>query len=319
MSIEINNELIIDLNRSKSMKSIPPKYNEIILTNSNPVPLNETTIFSIFKKIKNLNHVESLEIDPDSTISNLKILTLFQNIKSLNIYSQYLANLDGIEHFKGNYIQIDTDNKKRLDITGLSRTKITNLVMKIIKESDIDEIALCINLERILLTNCPNISFAKFKKVPLSLMQLWGGKLEVIEDTINIPTLETLTLGKNTKLQNFNGDNSNVIYLHINACNNLDLKTIGTFKNLKNITLESIKKNFSISDFQSLKKIESISLRGNCNVDIDINQFNMFKSLKKVLISNLKADNAKEMSNQNINILISNGSYEFINGKLIEN
>ena len=184
--------------------------------------------------------------------------------------------------------------------------------------NDIKTISKIESLNELLINNCPNLDFKKWKNVPLTSIQLWGGELDEIRDTSIIKTLESLTICRHRKLKEFKGDNSNIKNMIVQLCHLLDIKTISTFDNLKDITFVGMKNVINISDFLSLNNLKHLTF-SKCKVLIDNKEFSKsLNNLEKIFISNLKKGEAKELSRINNNVLIENNFYSFKNNELVE-
>lgn len=314
-----DNEIDIEEWQIPTVKKISKKYDELILTNMAKKEIDEEQIIEGLKRIKNIDKIMTLRIEYPSNLSDLRLIEAFPSLKNLYVFGHNIKSFTGIEMFsKGEFLSIKTEKNKKRDIKGIENTKIKKIVLNYAREDDIDTISKCKSLNILNLYNCPNIDFKKFKIVPLNSIQMWSGTLECINNISSVKTIESLTLCRHQKLMNFLGNNGGVKWLLIQYCQQLDFKTIDTFVDLEHITIVGQKNQLKLSTFTGLKKIKSITFL-NCKIVVNVREFSKsLKNIKELFISNLKKNEAKELSRINENITVANNSFTFKNNKLIK-
>ena len=105
----------------------------------------------------------------------------------------------------------------------------------------------------------------------------------------------------------------------IDTCNQLDLSTLKTFSKLEHASIVNLKTEFPLSIFAELKKLRSISLE-ECKVLIDkLNLKFLCPKLEDIFIGRLKKDQGIALSKANPGVVVTNGTWSYENGSLVEN
>jgi len=239
---------------------------------------------------------------------------------SVSIYGKILHSLEGIEDFPGEIIIIDTGNNTKRNIDDISKTAIETLDIKWANTNDVIAIGRCKRLKRVRIANIPELYFDMWSNTLLENIQIIGGKITEIKDTIRLTKLKILHCAACRKLERFNGDNSGVTGMIIDSCNKLDIITIFSFNNIEFIAIVDMKNEIPLSVFSQLPDLRELRIQGRSNVKYDTLQLNQQASkLQQIYIQSMKTNVAIEMSICNLNTSISNDHGTFLNGNIVKN
>ena len=314
------NILEIEEYELKTLKHLDQCYDTLYLSNRAGINIDECELQEILANIDGIERIKSLFIRGSSKVTNLTFIKSMMGLEKLDLNGLQLRSLDGIEWFKhGKSICIDTAKNHKRNIGRISETQITNLFLNLAVPEDIDVITRCTTIKALMLGNFPFIPFDKWRHLPVENMQLWGGSIEEFSNSAFIDSLKTLTLYGCRKLERFVGDNSNITWMVIQVCNQLDMRTINTFRNIECIVINTIKKEMTFSSFQELHRLRKLSLI-YCKVIFDTYDLKSTSTqLEEIWIQGvIKKDEAKILSKANPGVLIRNGVWEFKDGMPFE-
>lgn len=303
-----------------SCAAIKPGCNTLALSNDAGKEIDGVSLRDGLASIPGILNIKSLIIEYNSMIKDLAILEAIPALETLDLFGIQLRDLNGLVHFRhGRYLKINTDRNKCRIIKKISETKITKLSLKYGNPGDLEAIGKCLALKELTLSSCPNLQLDQWQKVPLESMSLSGGSLNVLANTFYIYTLESVLLYGCRKLERFEGDNSNVTWLVIQSCNLLDFRTIAIFSNLEVVDVTGIKNELLLSAFAGLNKLRFLDLH-DCKVCIDVTDLkSLTPKLEKLSIYKIKKDKAIEFSKANPGVKVTNGTWSYENGGLVEN
>jgi hypothetical protein len=309
----LNDELKID---ECSIHKVNYKniYDTLSLYNSG-CEIDEDTLYDKLIKIDNLNKIKSFIVEPSSKITDVKMIKAFPYLENIFVYGYNIQSLDGLEYFKnGRFIEINTGKNKKRNIDEINNVNIKTISINGLTHEDADVISKNTTIKKILINNCPNIIFQKWKSVPIESIQLWGGTIDELSNLSHINSLNSLTLYGHKKLEKFTGDNSNIKWLIIQHCNLINISSINTFSNINYLTMQGIKQEIGISLFFKLKSLIDLSLL-NCHIKLDnIDLKKNLVNLERITISGIKKEQLVNISKNNKDLIISNGKLEYING-----
>jgi hypothetical protein len=244
-------------------------------------------------------------------LTDLNVIKAFPNLRNIRVYGYKIKSLDGLEWFQqGDFIDIcmETNRKRRID--KISRAHITRMSLHYARPEDLDDIADCLTLNSLELYQSQDLDFAKWKRMNLETILLKRGKFEEIANTVDIPCLKSIYVLGFRSLERFAGDNSRITRLLVDNCKKLDLQTIQTFKGIKVLIVNSCPNDIALTEIGQLEHQESIDLI-NCNVNVDTLTLNHhFPKIKELHISNMKKEQAIELSQANPDVLITTKTYK---------
>ena len=317
---EWDSELEVEEWKIHSLSSIKAKYDTLSLGNEAGKAIDSASLRDNLASIKGIKSIKTLIIEPSSMLKDLDVLQAMPDLQTLQIHGKQLRTLDGLEWFRnGWFIQIETDKNRIRNIDKISETKITKLLLQYGNPGDIEAIGRSRTINELVMSNPPKLALDSWRGVPLDTLTLSGGEIEVLADTADIKSLKRLLLLKCRKLERFEGNNSGVTWMIIDTCNQLDLSTLKTFSKLEHASIVNLKTEFPLSIFAELKKLRSISLE-ECKVLIDkLNLKFLCPKLEDIFIGRLKKDQGIALSKANPGVVVTNGTWSYENGSLVEN
>ncbi len=292
----------------------------LVLCNEAGKGVDEKKVIEQIKKIHGIEKITSLDIYPSSRLTNLKVIRAIPNLEIIRIFGAKIKSLDGLEWFrKGVYIVIDTARNKKRNIEKIADTKISSLKIRWANRNDTEAIGRCCNIEELELRSCQELSLQKLRNVPIKDLIIANAGFEEFCDAGYLQKLERLHLYNCRKLLRFKGDNGEVSWITVEACKQIDLKTLNTFKALNVIWIMNVKNGVNLSSFLHHKSLREVFCQ-DTQVSIDVKDLKSTSpKLERILIAGIKKDQLIELSRINSDVRFSSGRVGWYqNGELIE-
>ncbi len=299
-------ELIIEESNFHDLKGIEPGYDSIEFTNRLGIEVNSDALVDYLGTVEGTGQIQSLSIDWCSLLKDLKVIKAFPNLRYLNVYGYQITALDGLEWFQqGEFIHIWTESNHRRRISKISEAPIKRLILQYARAEDLEDIAECLTLNDLELSRSRDLDFSKWTRVPLESLSLKKGKFKELGNTTDVSSLKWIWVLGCRNLERLTGDNSKIIRLLIDNCKKLDLRTIQTFQGIESLIVNGNPNEIGLTEIGELKQLKSLSLI-NCNVQVDTSNLKRhFPRLEKLHISNMKKEQAIELSQSNPDIKFS--------------
>jgi hypothetical protein len=306
--------LELDETEILSLKGLDERYFGLALSNRQAAAIDEDRLGEQLGRLSGIDRMKSLTVRPSSMVKNLRFLKAMQGLENLSLHGLQLRTLDGVESFTGRYLEIDTGKNKKRDIHKLSSANIAQLVLRWATRADTQAIASSSTIRHLILRNCPELSFDALRGTRLEILQLFSGTIQQISDAARIPSLTQLTTQQCRNLERFSGDNSNLTWMVVQVCKQVDWGSIGTCKNLEHlVAIKSAKAK--LSAFGQLKRLRNLSVVDG-DIDLDAPALKQSaKSLEKLVIAPLAKDKVIELSTFNPDVIVSNTRMAYKNGK----
>ncbi len=316
MSCDMLSELTIDESEDLSKIVVGEDYDTLILCNPHGRMISYESLESNLKRIRGINKVTSLQVEPESQVTDLGFIKVIPGLVNLMLYGHRLKNLEGIEYFqKGQFVEIDTGKNRVRRIDRIGDVPITRLLLRWAHPADIEAVGESSTLRSLEMTACREMGLELLSNVPLEELTLERAAIEEFCESHAIKTLDDVILRDCRKLKRFGGDNSGVTRLIVETCNQLDLRTIRSFNNVQYLSILGIKQEIALSWFVGLTSLRELSLQ-NVRVVADLeNLTESFPLLEELWASHLKKAQIVRLSQSNEEILITNGMVSYRNGE----
>jgi len=303
----------------ESTSKLPPVTAEgasVVLKNSTGDAVDAQRLEARIAATRGVERVTRLHVHPSSQISNLGFLRALPSVESLNVEGLQLQTLDGIDGFRrGRSLRIDTGRNKSRELVALASRSLEKLDLAYSKPSDLISVARMRGLRELMIGNCPPLEMSMLAALPLEVLQLFGGTLEVLADTSSIPTLRQLTLFGCNKISRFEGNNCAVTWMVVQRCPSVDWRTITTFSALEHLTIVS-GKNIRLAHFAGMPALKNLSFQ-NCKFEPEpLNLKDKAAGLEEIFVSSLKGEVAAALSAANPGVLISTNKGSFRDGRV---
>lgn len=323
-------ELKVEESNFGHLKRIDPGYDSIEFTNRMGGEVDSIELAEYLVNVEGISQVQKLIIDFSSQLNDLKIVRAFPNLRSIAVYGYKIASLDGLEWFQqGEYIKISTESQnRRRGIAQISEAPIKRMSLQLARPEDLDAISECLTLNSLELFRSMELDFSKWIRVPLETLNLKQGKFKELRDMSKVGSLRNLMVLGCRNLEQFSGDNSQIVWMLVDGSKKLDLRSVQTFQGLEGLTVNGNSCEIPISEIGELRQLKGLNLI-DCKVHLDtINLKHQFPSLKELHISQMKEEQVLELSQHNPNVLVTGKifmvknvglkSYKALNGSLVE-
>ena len=313
------NELDLEEWQAEALEAVGPERDTLVLGNRAAKPVDEAKLAAALGRIEGIDRVKSLVVQPSSRVQDIRFVASLPSLETLDLRGGRLLSLDGIECFRrGRYLAIETGKNRKRDIARLCEAPIAKLSLQFAKAADLQAISASTTLRHLEVTNTPTLDLREWRGVPLEILALWGGTIDRLEDTENVPTLRRVTLYGCRNLRRFDGRNGNVTWMVIQACNLLEWPTIGSFRNLQHLAITKIKPRIALSSFAGLRALRSLSL-AQCTVEVDDPHLKRSApKLEELRVSGLEERLALELSRSNPAVVVSNGVRAYRDGIAVD-
>jgi len=303
--------LMLEESLVKELTHIEEEHEWVELSNQLGSKVDAEELIDCLQQIEGIDRIETLTIDYNSSLHDLRVLRAFPNLKGLFVYGQNIKNLDGIEWFsKGEFIKIQTHRNRRRDISQLAQTKVEKIILFVERVEDLSVVAGCRNLEAVDISCSMEPDFAEWKEISAETISFKSCKFKYLGNISIAERVKKLNVQGCRSLERFTGDNSNIQRLLVDSCNKLDLGTLRTFKGVEVLTVNSCKKEINLTELRGLEHLKHISFI-LCNVEVDlINLKEYFPSLESCYISKMKKDYGIQLKQLNPDVQIKSEYFQ---------
>ncbi|MEX2414583.1 MAG: hypothetical protein WD424_00450, partial [Paenibacillaceae bacterium] len=282
-------------------------------SNSLGIEVDSIALADYMSTVEGISQIQSLSISYSSLLKDLKVVKAFPNLRYISVYGYQITSLDGLEWFQhGEYIDITTEKNRRRSITKISDAPIKRMSLHFARSEDLDDIAECLTLNYLEIFRSKDLEFSKWNRVPLESLGIKQGKFKELGNTAAIISLKDISVLGCRSLERFTGNNNRITRLLIDNCKKLDLQTIQTFQGLETLIVNGNPNEIGLTEIGELKQLKSLTLI-MCNVRIDTSNLKRyFPRLEKLHISNMKKEQAIELSQSNPDIKFSGRSFKSV-------
>lgn len=303
-------ELVLEEGRFTELTHIDEQYDSLKITNMSDIKPDAEALTDHLQQIEGIDRIRTLTINYNSSLTDLRVLRAFTNLKSLFVYGHQIISFDGIEWFNnGKNIIIETHRNRRRDISQISQTKVENVYLQVERMEDFSALAGCKYLKHVDIFHSMEPNFEEWKTMPAESVSFKSCKFKELGNLSMVPNLKELDVLGCRSLEKFIGDNSNIKRLVVDSCKKLDLSTLKTFEGVEVLIVNSCAKAMNLIEIGGLKYVRSINFI-LCNVEVDlINLKEYFPNIEKLYISGMKKEFGEQLKQLNPDVKI--GSYSF--------
>ncbi|PAD77398.1 hypothetical protein [Paenibacillus campinasensis] len=307
----MSQELVVDEAKFTEITNVDEQYDSLKMSNPSNEEIDVEAFIQHLQHVQNLDQIEHLTINYNSSLNNLNVLRAFTNLRSLSVYGQYIQSLEGIEWFsKGEYIQIQTYRNRRRDLSQLVQTNIKHIDLYVERAEDLLSVAGCKQLKSADIYCSKENDFSEWSKVTAERISFKRCKFTELGDMANIPALDYISVIRCRSLERFIGDNSNIKRLVVDSCNKLDLRTLRTFERVEALIVNSCKQEMNLTEIGGLEHVKHIDFI-LCNVQVDfIGLKDYFPNIESLHISGMKKERGLELKAWNPDVRITSRSFE---------
>jgi len=311
----MSNELVIDESKYKEIKSVTGQT-QIELRNSLGIEVGVNELCNHLLTVDGIHAVETLYIGYSSGLKNAEIVKAFPNLQRLFIGGKNIITLDGLEMFKGRFIDIQLEHKRR-DIAKISAAPIQSLNLVYKKPDDFTAIGNCRSLNDLSIYKNPSPDMLAWKDVPLSHLRLEGNFTE-LSNLSFIKTLKIIYVMYCRNFERFTGDNSNIKHIVVQNCRKFDLHSLDTFQNLEYLDITSCAPEISLASLPDLPSLRFLDFLA-CKVIYDTYELNRkFPKLEVFDPKKITAEQAVFLSKANAGLTVKCNYKDYINGVCVD-
>lgn len=291
----------------------------ICFVNTNRKRVVHDSLYNRLSGIRGLDRVSTIRVEESSTIQDLRIAQLFPYCQNICVYGEKFRTVDGINSCgRVVFLEVDTGKNIDRDINGVGSAPIRRIFLRYGNPADISAICECAILSRLTIAYGPQLSWVRFRDIPLEYIQIYGGGMHFVQDASVISSLRSIHLYGCHELEYFQGENSRIDQLIVQNCGRLRLSSLQCVANIKSLTVTGAKAGvveFCSGEYHHLKEMSFL----DCREDISkIYLQDRMPCLEKVFVSNMRMRDLREFSALNPNVRVSNNTKTFMNGEKTE-
>lgn len=299
----MNGEVEIDEADAASAR-IPPGCDALALANRGGQEVDDESLRAALAALEGIGGIRSLVVRPSSRLRRLRFLGALPALETLQLHGLALESLDGLADFRrGRMLEVDTGRNRRRDLARLPEAAIAKLVLRWARPDDLDAIGGSRSIRELVLSGCPRLPLERWGQVPIEMLSLHGGTIDLLADAGRVGPLRSLSLRGCTKLERFAGDNGNVTWMVVQVCKRLDVRSIASFGGLEFLRIVGLGSPAPLSAFASLGRLRRLALR-ECAVAVDVADLAGMTSLEELEIATLDRAGAEQLSRANPALLV---------------
>jgi Leucine-rich repeat (LRR) protein len=268
---------------------------QLVFSNEHGVPRPPAELLAVLRASKNREGVKSLVVRGSSQLSDLAVLSAFPNVAFLRVLGLKILTLDGVETLTGSSLAVvvDTDKNTKRTIAALSQTRTQNLELGHTQASDLRTAMLLGTLKQLTAGECEALPTEAPWEAPLESLALKNGRFTKLVNLAQLRRLTQLTLVGCRNLVTFEGDNSNVEWLAMSSCKQVDMSSLASLSGLKSLAVSGGR--LSLADLARLPALEQVTL-DRCAVDLSGELPGRLERLRKLRLEGGKAEDAANLS-----------------------
>ncbi|MFC4775742.1 hypothetical protein ACFO9Q_02990 [Paenibacillus sp. GCM10023252] len=306
----MSQKLVLEESRFTDLIRIDEQYDRLKICNQSDKKVDAGVLTNYLKQIEGINRIETLTINYNSSLDDLYVLKAFTNLRSLFVHGAQIKTFNGIQWYKGKYIQIQTHRNRRRDISQISQTRVENVDLFVERMEDFSAIAGCEYLKQIDIFHSLEPNFREWKNMPAETVSFKSCKFKELGNLSLVPNINDLSVLGCRNLEQFTGDNSNIKRLVVDSCKKLNLSTLKTFAEIEILIVNSCTKELNLTEISRLKYIKVVKFI-LCNVEVElINLKNYFPKIESLHISGMKKEYGMQLKQLNPDVKITSSSFE---------
>ena len=282
----------------------------IELVNPGSAPVDGDALAERLCRLKEVTHVQ---VGLQSTLRDVRFVRSLPSLKTLVVAGRNIQSLDGLETFRGS-VSIDTSLNRRRTLSHLAGLSLTHLAVSYGRPEDLADIGQVVRVESLRLSKFPHVTTAALRSCNPTYLGLHGGGTTELRDTAEIESLRQVGLFACRKLETFEGDNSALTWLVVDACQRLALETLVSAPHIRALTVVGTREPIRAGVLRGLRHLEELSLR-KCFLDAALSDVALWwPSLRKGWFGGLKRPELEALSRHVPTASISNGICAFRGG-----
>ncbi len=296
------------IDESDSAPVIPADGRWLRLINEQGVAVNAAELVDRLGRLPRSSAVDRLDIEYKSQLDNVHICAAFPNLRFMSVCGFRIRTLDGLEHFRGSGILVDTWKNKKRRLEQLAVCSINRIEIHNTQPHDIRAIGNCHSIGSIVLAQAQSVDFALWRDLPLEFLSLNTCPIQVVEDTAQVPSLRTLWVINGRRFVRFAGDCSNVRYAKLDATKFTEIASIQALSNVEELEIRKASGPLSVV----------LPLRRLRRVDFDISPMEVdvlrlkdsLPDLERLYLSNTDEELVRRVSEHNPGLLVTNSEFD---------
>ncbi|NVJ61947.1 MAG: hypothetical protein HWE27_16265 [Gammaproteobacteria bacterium] len=247
--------------------------------------------------------VESVFIDHNAKIPNLKFLELFVNLEVL-VISGVVESLNGIE--KCQKLQDLSINFDRLDNDILNSINGKNygfLKIQSLESEEVGSFSHIREIENLTLHNLKTSDLSFLSHIEVGGLHIYNSKLSMLDGFEKIKNISRLSFSNCQKLETIKS--SSLVSLSgitIDTCNRLDLNQLKNCFSTRFLMISSCKRDVDLKNLLEVSSIEELTCN-ELNINYEVNSDIDTSSLKVVTLSPIKKKVLVELSEKFSNVI----------------
>jgi hypothetical protein len=280
---------------------IGAQVDSLALHNPSGRAVDEVELGQRLAALPGIERVRRVIVDADSHVRNLRFVEALPHLTQLVLHGGRLETLDGLAHFRGTSLTIDTGRNKKRDLSALGDAAIEQLALELGRREDLDAVAGCASLRALILGHAPLGELDRLAPLALEQVGLGAGRGESL-DVSAFGRADQLQLGQCRTLTRLTGSCPATV-LVIQTCNQLDLATLRCLPAIERLELLGRKRPVPLSTFATLRKLEVVSLN-DCPIELDQAALGLPR-LRELSIPRLRSGQREAIRAANPDVVVS--------------
>jgi hypothetical protein len=283
---------------------IPAGCTWLSLENADQAPVDVAKFARRLGAMPAARVVQVLQIGTTSQLPDVRICAAFPALRSLFVHGAEIRSLDGIEHFSGSFLQVDTGRNTKRSLDALARSSIERLLVNRPRPDDLRAAGSCRKLCDLTLAHAAEIDLSLWKALPLAELMLNTCSTRVVAATVSVPPLATLSVRNCRELERFAGDCSNVRVAYIDLAKSTDLASIRALSGVERLELHGARG--PLSAILPLRRLRVLELsRSHLEPDV-LALRSELAHLEKLHLSLAPVGEVEAISKANPGVVVSN-------------
>ncbi len=269
---------------------------------------DERTLMARFAAMPGKEGIRAIYVAPGSSLTHCEFLRYFANVTALTLASTRLSSTSGMRFAPQlSDLIIGTGETNRIDLAELPGSSVSRVRIERPRYEDLQTIGQCPHVRRLEVVGSATVDFRLFKRMQLEALALVNVRNEDVRSLDTIDRVDRLSLSQCASLTRFAGTSTRATKLWVDACNQLDLESLGLLRGLRTLRVTKCRQPFDIAVLSRLPEIEEVSFEG-CKLLLDDVEQIRAPTLRKFWAGRVKDDVVNRISRACPSAMVCNGT-----------